>query len=107
MILRDALAWCCMGAVNAVVPHEELEATAISWAREILGKSPTAIRMLKYAMNLADDGLVGQHFWRERQLGLPMEQPRPPRAKKPSSKNGHQTGLAFRGRYRRCPEISG
>ncbi len=52
-----------MGAVNAVVPHEELEATAISWAREILGKSPTAIRMLKYAMNLADDGLVGQQLF--------------------------------------------
>jgi len=52
-----------MGAVNAVVPHEELEATAISWAREILGKSPTAIRMLKYAMNLVDDGLVGQQLF--------------------------------------------
>jgi naphthoate synthase len=52
-----------MGAVNAVVPHEELEATALSWAREILGKSPTAIRMLKYAMNLADDGLVGQQLF--------------------------------------------
>ena len=52
-----------MGAVNAVVPHQELEATAISWAREILGKSPTAVRMLKYAMNLTDDGLVGQQLF--------------------------------------------
>lgn len=52
-----------MGAVNAVVDHEDLETTAISWAREILGKSPTAIRMLKYAMNLVDDGLVGQQLF--------------------------------------------
>ena len=52
-----------MGAVNAVVPHQELESTAISWAREILGKSPTAIRMLKYAMNMVDDGLVGQQLF--------------------------------------------
>lgn len=52
-----------MGAVNAVVPHEELETTGIEWAREILGKSPTAIRMLKYAFNAVDDGLVGQQLF--------------------------------------------
>jgi len=52
-----------MGAVNAVVPHEELERTGIEWAREILGKSPTAIRMLKYAFNAVDDGLVGQQLF--------------------------------------------
>ena len=52
-----------MGAVNAVVPHDELEDTAISWAKEILSKSPTAIRMLKYAMNMVDDGLVGQQLF--------------------------------------------
>ena len=52
-----------MGAVNAVVPHDELEDTAVSWAKEILGKSPTAIRMLKYAMNMVDDGLVGQQLF--------------------------------------------
>jgi naphthoate synthase len=52
-----------MGAVNAVVPHAELEQTAIEWAREILGKSPTAIRMLKYAFNAVDDGLVGQQLF--------------------------------------------
>lgn len=52
-----------MGAVNAVVPHENLEHEGISWAREILGKSPTAIRMLKYAMNMVDDGLVGQQVF--------------------------------------------
>ena len=52
-----------MGAVNAVVPHTELERTGIEWAREILGKSPTAIRMLKYAFNAVDDGLVGQQLF--------------------------------------------
>ena len=52
-----------MGAVNAVVPHEELERTGIEWARTILGKSPTAIRMLKYAMNAVDDGIVGQQIF--------------------------------------------
>ena len=52
-----------MGAVNAVVPHEELESTAIDWARTILTKSPTAIRMLKYAFNAVDDGLMGQQVF--------------------------------------------
>ena len=52
-----------MGMVNAVVPHAELEATALQWAREINGKSPTAQRMLKYAFNLIDDGLVGQQLF--------------------------------------------
>ncbi|MGH3621169.1 MAG: enoyl-CoA hydratase-related protein, partial [Sciscionella sp.] len=52
-----------MGAVNAVVPHAELEATALQWGREINGKSPTAQRMLKYAFNAVDDGLVGQQLF--------------------------------------------
>ncbi|SEP84492.1 1,4-Dihydroxy-2-naphthoyl-CoA synthase [Lentzea xinjiangensis] len=52
-----------MGAVNAVVPHAELETTALQWAREINGKSPTAQRMLKYSFNLIDDGLVGQQIF--------------------------------------------
>ncbi|MEV0676553.1 1,4-dihydroxy-2-naphthoyl-CoA synthase [Actinosynnema sp. NPDC050436] len=52
-----------MGAVNAVVPHAELEETALQWAKEINGKSPTAQRMLKYAFNLIDDGLVGQQLF--------------------------------------------
>ncbi|GAA0236189.1 1,4-dihydroxy-2-naphthoyl-CoA synthase [Saccharothrix sp. NPDC042600] len=52
-----------MGAVNAVVPHAELENTALQWAKEINGKSPTAQRMLKYAFNLIDDGLVGQQLF--------------------------------------------
>ncbi len=52
-----------MGAVNAVVPHAELETVALEWAKEINGKSPTAQRMLKYAFNLTDDGLVGQQLF--------------------------------------------
>jgi naphthoate synthase len=52
-----------MGTVNAVVPHAELEKVALDWAREINGKSPTAQRMLKYAFNLIDDGLVGQQLF--------------------------------------------
>jgi naphthoate synthase len=52
-----------MGAVNAVVPHAELETEALRWARTILGKSPTAVRMLKYAFNAVDDGLVGQQVF--------------------------------------------
>ena len=51
------------GAINAVVPHAELETTALEWANEILGKSPTAIRMLKYAFNAVDDGMVGQQIF--------------------------------------------
>ncbi|MDH3698026.1 MAG: 1,4-dihydroxy-2-naphthoyl-CoA synthase [Flavobacteriaceae bacterium] len=52
-----------MGMINAVVPHEELEETAYEWAQEILAKSPTAIKMLKFAMNLTDDGMVGQQVF--------------------------------------------
>lgn len=52
-----------MGMVNLVVPHEELEQVSFDWAQEILTKSPTAIKMLKYAFNLIDDGLVGQQIF--------------------------------------------
>ncbi|MBJ94050.1 MAG: 1,4-dihydroxy-2-naphthoyl-CoA synthase [Rickettsiales bacterium] len=52
-----------MGMVNAAVPHAELEETALQWAREVNGKSPTAQRMLKFAFNLVDDGLVGQQLF--------------------------------------------
>ena len=52
-----------MGMVNAVIPHDELEDTAYQWAQEILGKSPMAIRMLKFSFNLIDDGLVGQQIF--------------------------------------------
>jgi len=52
-----------MGAVNEVVPHADLERVAVQWAREVVGKSPTAQRMLKYAFNAIDDGLVGQQVF--------------------------------------------
>jgi naphthoate synthase len=52
-----------MGAVNEVVPHADLEKDALEWAKEINGKSPTAQRMLKFAFNLVDDGLVGQQIF--------------------------------------------
>jgi naphthoate synthase len=52
-----------MGMVNAVIPHSELENTAYEWAQEILEKSPTSIRMLKFAFNLTDDGMVGQQVF--------------------------------------------
>ncbi|MDP5109626.1 MAG: 1,4-dihydroxy-2-naphthoyl-CoA synthase [Ilumatobacteraceae bacterium] len=52
-----------MGMVNAVVPHHELENTALQWAKEVNEKSPTAQRMLKFSFNLIDDGLVGQQIF--------------------------------------------
>jgi len=52
-----------MGMANASIPHEELEDTAYQWAQEILAKSPMAIKMLKFAFNMIDDGLVGQQLF--------------------------------------------
>ena len=52
-----------MGMVNAVVPHADLETTALEWGREINTKSPTGQRMAKFAINLIDDGLVGQQVF--------------------------------------------
>jgi naphthoate synthase len=52
-----------MGMVNEVVAHEDLEKVALQWAADINAKSPTAQRMLKFAFNLVDDGLVGQQLF--------------------------------------------
>lgn len=52
-----------MGMVNEVVDHDALEDTAYEWAQEILAKSPTAIRMIKFAFNLTDDGMAGQQVF--------------------------------------------
>ncbi len=52
-----------MGMVNAVVDHDDLERVALDWGRKVMGKSPTAQRMLKYSFNLIDDGLVGQQVF--------------------------------------------
>ena len=52
-----------MGMVNRVIDHERLEDVGLEWAAKICGKSPTAQRMLKYAFNAIDDGLVGQRIF--------------------------------------------
>ena len=52
-----------MGMVNAVVDHDDLERVALEWGHKVCGKSPTAQRMLKFAFNLVDDGLVGQQVF--------------------------------------------
>ncbi|MBK9180122.1 MAG: 1,4-dihydroxy-2-naphthoyl-CoA synthase [Acidimicrobiales bacterium] len=52
-----------MGMVNAVVPHDQLEVVALAWAGHVNRQSPTAQRMLKFAFNLVDDGLVGQQVF--------------------------------------------
>jgi naphthoate synthase len=59
----DAEAAYRMGMVNAVVAHAELETVALEWGRLVNEKSPTAVRMLKFSMNLIDDGLVGQQVF--------------------------------------------
>ncbi|MDR2374313.1 MAG: 1,4-dihydroxy-2-naphthoyl-CoA synthase [Bifidobacteriaceae bacterium] len=57
---EQAEAW---GAINAAVPHEAVEASGIAWAARVAEQSPTAIRVLKFAFNLADDGLAGQQVF--------------------------------------------
>jgi len=52
-----------MGMVNEVVDHDRLEEVALEWAAAVNAKSPTAQRMLKFAFNLIDDGLVGQQVF--------------------------------------------
>ena len=52
-----------MGDVNAVVDHGDLENVALEWAQGINSKSPTAQRMAKFALNLTDDGLIGQQVF--------------------------------------------
>jgi naphthoate synthase len=52
-----------MGMVNVVVDHADLESVALEWSQQINGKSPTAQRMVKFALNLIDDGLVGQQLF--------------------------------------------
>ena len=59
----DAVEAVEMGLANEAVPHEELESTAIEWAERIAKKSPMAMRMLKYAFNATEDGLVGQQVF--------------------------------------------
>lgn len=59
----DADEAVAMGMANASVPHDRLEEVALEWAAAVNGKSPTAMKMLKYGFNLLDDGLVGQQIF--------------------------------------------
>lgn len=59
----DADEAASMGMVNEVVAHDELEETAHRWGERMAQKSPTAMRMLKYAFNMTDDGMVGQQVF--------------------------------------------
>jgi naphthoate synthase len=52
-----------MGVINKVVAHKDLEKVGVEWGAEILRKSPQSVRMLKYAFNMVDDGLVGQQLF--------------------------------------------
>ena len=52
-----------MGVINKVVAHKDLEKVGVEWGTEILRKSPQSVRMLKYAFNMVDDGLVGQQLF--------------------------------------------
>ncbi|WP_125773424.1 1,4-dihydroxy-2-naphthoyl-CoA synthase [Antribacter gilvus] len=56
----DAERW---GAVNEVAEHADVESLALEYARTIATKSPQAVRMLKFAFNLADDGIAGQQVF--------------------------------------------
>ncbi|ACQ81487.1 naphthoate synthase [Beutenbergia cavernae DSM 12333] len=51
------------GAINEAVDHARLEDVALEYAATIATKSPQAIRMLKFAFNLADDGMAGQQVF--------------------------------------------
>jgi len=48
-----------MGLVNKVVPHEKLMEEAEAWAREMLIKSPTALKLAKYSFNADSDNIYG------------------------------------------------
>lgn len=48
-----------MGLVNTVVPPERLEEETMAWCRELLEKSPTALRFLKYSFNADTDHIYG------------------------------------------------
>jgi naphthoate synthase len=81
-----------MGMVNAVVDHADLETTALQWAIEINGKSPTAQRMLKYSFNLIDDGLVGQQVFAGEATRLAYMTDEASRGATRSSRSGRPTG---------------
>ena len=87
-----------MGMVNAVVPHDSLEQVALEWATKINAKSPTAQRMLKFAFNAVDDGLVGQQIFAGEATRLAYQTDEAVEGGMRSSRSGNQTGPGFRGR---------
>ncbi|HEY0203444.1 MAG TPA: 2-ketocyclohexanecarboxyl-CoA hydrolase [Acetobacteraceae bacterium] len=48
-----------MGLVNAVVPHDELDAEVARWCAEIMARSPTAIAIAKRSFNADSDNIRG------------------------------------------------
>ncbi len=64
--------------------------------REINGKSPTAQRMLKFAFNLIDDGLVGQQLFAGEATRLAYMTDEAERAGTRSSRSVRPTGPIFR-----------
>ncbi|MFV0461763.1 MAG: 1,4-dihydroxy-2-naphthoyl-CoA synthase [Nostocoides sp.] len=57
--MYDAQEALDMGLVNTVVPLEQLEAETVRWCREMLDKSPFALRLMKASFNAAQDGMAG------------------------------------------------
>jgi len=51
-----------LGAVEKVVPREELRAAAIALAAKIAAKSPAIIRLAKEALNGVEDGDLERHY---------------------------------------------
>jgi naphthoate synthase len=48
-----------MGLVNTVVPLDRLEEETVNWCREMLERSPFALRLLKASFHAHEDGFAG------------------------------------------------
>ena len=86
-----------MGMVNRAVAHVDLEDVALEWAGEIGAKSPTAQRMLKYAFNAIDDGLIGQQLFAGEATRLAYGSDEAKRAGTRSSRRGRRTTASSHG----------
>ena len=84
-----------MGMVNRVVPHADLETVGLEWAKIICGKSPTAQRMLKFAFNAIDDGLIGQQVFAGESTRLAYMTDEAIEVATPSSRSVRPTGRLF------------
>ncbi len=92
-----------MGAVNRVVDHADLESVGLEWASKINGKSPQAQRMLKFAFNLLDDGLVGQQIFASEATRLAYMTDEAVEGRDASWRSVTRTGAGSRGISSRCP----